>query len=260
MNPPIPDLSKARILLTNDDGISARGLAVLDKIATALSDDVWVVAPEVEQSGAGHSLTLRRPLRLRRLSDKRFAVDGTPTDSVLMAVGHVLKEHRPDLILSGVNRGGNLGEDMTYSGTVSAAMEGTLLGVPSIALSLVTSTGNRPHWDTVEKHAPDVIRRLAAVGWREGVLINVNFPDVAPEAVTGVEMVGLGRRKIGDHLEERFDPRGVPYYWIGPLRQEEPHRRDTDLGSVMSGAIAVTPVHMDLTDEPSLQALSAAFR
>lgn len=259
MSLPISDLSRARILLTNDDGIGAKGLAVLEKIVTALCDDVWVVAPEVEQSGAGHSLTLRRPLRLRRLGDKRFAVDGTPTDSVLMAVGHVLKENKPDLVISGVNRGGNLGEDMTYSGTVSAAMEGTLLGVPSIALSLVTSPGNKAHWDTVEAFAPDLIRRLAAAGWREGVLINVNFPEVAPEAVTGVELVGLGHRKIGDHLEERFDPRGVPYYWIGPLRQEEPHRRDTDLGAVMSGAIAVTPVHMDLTDEPSLSALSGAF-
>jgi 5'-nucleotidase len=259
MNPPIPDLSKARVLLTNDDGIGATGLAVLEKIVSELCEDVWVVAPEVEQSGAGHSLTLRRPLRLRRLGDRRFAVDGTPTDSVLMAVGHVLKEHKPDLVISGVNRGGNLGEDMTYSGTVSAAMEGTLLGVPSIALSLVTSPGNKAHWDTVERHAPDVIRRLAAAGWRQGVLINVNFPEVPPEEVTGVELVGLGHRKIGDHLEERFDPRGVAYYWIGPLRQEEPHRRDTDLGAVLEGAIAVTPVHLDLTDKPSLKALAGAF-
>ncbi len=259
MNKPIADLSGARILLTNDDGIGAKGLALLEKIVRALSDDVWVVAPEVEQSGAGHSLTLRRPLRLRRVEDRRFAVDGTPTDSVLMAIGHVLKDHKPDLVISGVNRGGNLGEDMTYSGTVSAAMEGTLLGVPSIALSLETSGGSSPHWETVERFAPDLIRRLAATGWRRGVLINVNFPDAAPEAVTGVEVVGLGHRKIGDHLEERFDPRGVPYYWIGPLRQEEAHKPDTDLDAVRRGAIAVTPVHLDLTDKPSLKALSGAF-
>lgn len=259
MNTPIPDLSRARILLTNDDGIGAKGLALLEKIVGAMCDDVWVVAPEVEQSGAGHSLTLRRPLRLRRLDDRRFAVDGTPTDSVLMAVGHVLKEHKPDLLISGINRGGNLGEDMTYSGTVSAAMEGTLLDVPSIALSLVTSPGNPAHWDTAERFAPDLIRKLAAAGWRKGVLINVNFPEVAPDAVTGIAAVGLGHRKIGDHLEERFDPRGVPYYWIGPLRQEEPHRADTDLAAVLNGAIAVTPVHLDLTDKPSLKALSGAL-
>ncbi len=258
MSGPIADLAKARILISNDDGVHASGLQTLVEIARNLSDDVWVVAPEAEQSGASHSLTLRRPLRLRKLDDRFYAVDGTPTDSVLMGVGHLLKDQRPDLVLSGVNRGGNLGEDVTYSGTIAAAMEGTLLGVPSIALSqLVTTT--RVRWDTALAHGPDLIRQLATRGWPDGVLINVNFPDVAPEAVKGIDVVELGRRKIGGHLEERHDPRGVPYYWIGSMRDEHPDHPDTDLSSVYGGRIAVTPVHLDLTDREAIANVRGAF-
>jgi len=255
----IPDLSKARILVTNDDGVNATGIDVLLEIAQSLSDDVWIVAPEVEQSGAGHSLTLRRPLRMIKRADRRYSVDGTPTDSVLMAVGHLLKDHRPDLVLSGVNRGGNLGEDVTYSGTVAAAMEGTLMGVPSIALSLVFESGGRPDWETPRAFAPAIVRNLADTGWPDGVLINVNFPGGGPAAMKGTQVVSLGRRKIGDHLEERRDPRGVPYYWIGPLRDEAPNRPDTDLAAVMDGYTTITPVHLDLTDRPTIDSLKTVF-
>ncbi|MCY3830057.1 MAG: 5'/3'-nucleotidase SurE [Rhodospirillaceae bacterium] len=255
----IPDLSKARILVTNDDGVNARGLDILAEIARAFSDDVWIVAPEAEQSGAGHSLTLRRPLRMTQRGERRYSVDGTPTDCVLMAVGHLLKDRKPDLALSGVNRGGNLGEDLTYSGTVAAAMEGTLTGVPSIALSQVYEDGARPDWDTACRFAPDIIRRLVEAGWPDGVLINVNFPAGGPAAVRGERVVGLGRRKIGDHLVERQDPRGVPYYWIGSLRNEEPNRPETDLAAVAEGYTAITPVHLDLTDRPTVRTLQAAF-
>lgn len=259
MSEGLGDLSKARILVTNDDGVGAKGIRLLTEIARSLSDDVWVVAPEVEQSGAGHSLTLRRPLRLRRHGDNIFGVDGTPTDSVLMAVGHILRGHKPDLVLSGINRGGNLGEDVTYSGTVAAAMEGTLLGVPSIALSLLVASGARAHWDTARAYVPEVVRRLAARGWPKGVLMNVNIPDLPADRVTGIEVVSLGRRKLGDQLEERKDPRGFPYYWIGPMREEEADRPGTDLAAVLSGAVAVTPVHLDLTDRPTMKALHGAF-
>ncbi len=255
----ISDLSKARILVTNDDGVNAAGIGVLLEIAQGLSDDVWIVAPEVEQSGAGHSLTLRRPLRMIRRAERRYSVDGTPTDSVLMAIGHLLRDHRPELVLSGVNRGGNLGEDLTYSGTVAAAMEGVLMGVPSIALSLLFKNGGRPDWDTPRTHAPEIIRRLADTGWPDGVLINVNFPSGGPEAVKGTQVVGLGRRKIGDHLVERQDPRGVPYYWIGPMRDEAPDQPDTDLAAVMNGYTAITPVHLDLTDRPTVGTLKTIF-
>ena len=255
----IPDLSKARILVTNDDGVNARGLDILADIARAFSDDVWIVAPEAEQSGAGHSLTLRRPLRMTQRGERRYSVDGTPTDCVLMAVGHLLKDRKPDLALSGINRGGNLGEDLTYSGTVAAAMEGTLTGVPSIALSQVYEDGARPDWETAHRFAPDIVRRLVEAGWPDGVLINVNFPAGGPAAVRGSQVVGLGRRKVGDHLVERRDPRGVPYYWIGSLRNEEPNRPQTDLAAVMEGYIAITPVHLDLTDRPTVRTLKAVF-
>ena len=255
----IADLSKARILVTNDDGVNARGLEILVEVAHGLSDDVWIVAPEAEQSGAGHSLTLRQPLRMTKRGERRYSVDGTPTDCVLMAVGHLLKDRKPDLTLSGINRGGNLGEDLTYSGTVAAAMEGTLTGVPSIALSQVYEDGTRPDWETARRLAPDIVRRLVEAGWPEGVLINVNFPAGGPAAVKGSRVVGLGRRKVGDHLVARRDPRGVPYYWIGSLRNEEPNRPETDLAAVMDGYTAITPVHLDLTDRPTVRTLKAVF-
>ena len=249
------DLSDARILLSNDDGIAATGLKVLERVARKLSRDVWVVAPETEQSAASHSLTLRRPLRIRKLSARKFAVDGTPTDSVLLAIKKILRDHPPDIVLSGVNRGANMGEDVTYSGTIAAAMEGTLLGIRSVALSQLYSDGERTKWAAAEEHAPDLLRRLAAAPWQRNVMINVNFPDVAAEKVAGVDIVALGRRKIGGELSEGFDPRGRPYYWVGGLRDEEPKRRQTDLATVYGGAISVTPLYLDMTHRPSIRAL-----
>lgn len=255
----IDDLSKARILITNDDGINARGLKLLAKLAAEMSDDVWIVAPEYEQSGAGHSLTLREPLRMRNAGEQVYAVTGTPTDCVLMAVAHLLKDHPPDLVLSGINRGGNLGEDVTYSGTVAGAMEGTLLGIPSIALSQMVTPGNRAQWSTAERFTPDIVRKLTKQGWPKGVLINVNFPDVKPAQAGEIRVVPLGRRKIGGQMEERTDPRGFPYYWIGAMREEEPYNKDTDLGAVNDHDIAVTPVHLDLTDRPTIPKIQKAF-
>src|ERR1700742_2721800 len=156
-----------RILVTNDDGIHAPGLISSEKIARGLSDDVWVVAPESEQSGASHSLTLTAPLRLRKAADRRFAVSGTPTDCVLMSCLNVMKDRPPELILSGVNWGANLADDVTYSGTIAGAMEGTALGIPSIALSLAYGYEQEAdaRWHTAEKHGPDVVRRLLDIGW-----------------------------------------------------------------------------------------------
>jgi 5'-nucleotidase len=259
MTRPISDLSKARILVTNDDGVQAKGIRILYELAKTLTDDVWVVAPELEQSGAGHSLTLRRPLRLKRYDEQIYGVDGTPTDAVLMAVGHVMREHRPDLVLSGINRGGNLGEDVTYSGTVSAAMEGTLLNVPSIALSLNVGGGQRGQWATAERFVPDLVRKLTATGWSTGVLINVNIPNIPADDVQGVDVVALGRRKLGDQLEKRLDPRGYPYYWIGPMREEAPDQPDTDLAAILAGRISVTPIHLDLTQRDEIPRLQTAL-
>ena len=249
------DLSKSRILLSNDDGIEASGLKVLERIARSLSSDVWVVAPETEQSAASHSLTLRVPLRIRNRSEQRFTVNGTPTDAVLLAVQHIMKDRKPDLVLSGINRGGNLGEDVTYSGTIAAAMEGTLLGVRSIALSQCVTHGEKTRWTTAEHHAGALIRKLVMLPWPKGVLLNVNFPDVSAEKVVGVHATVQGRRKLGGELDERRDPRGFPYYWIGAMRTEEPSRKGSDLAALNEGAISVTPLSLDLTHKPSIASL-----
>ncbi|MET4699527.1 5'-nucleotidase [Constrictibacter sp. MBR-5] len=249
------DLSKARILISNDDGIHAPGLKHLEKIARSLSKDVWVVAPEDEQSAASHSLTLRRPLRIRKLSRRRYAVDGTPTDSVLLAVTQVMKDHPPDIVLSGINRGGNMGGDVIYSGTVAAAMEATLLGIPAIALSQHIPPGGNPRWATAEAHAADVIRRVADARWPDGVLININFPDVAADDVTGVRVTTQGRRKPGGLIQEGKDPAGRPYFWIGTARAFADHAEGTDLETVYGGGISVTPLYMDLTHRTTVDAL-----
>jgi 5'-nucleotidase len=255
------DLATARILLSNDDGIYAPGLKLLEKVAKTLCKDVWVVAPEQEQSGASHSLTLRQPLRIRKLGPKRFAVDGTPTDCVLLAIKHIMKDERPTLVLSGVNGGGNLGEDITYSGTVAAAMEATLLEVPAVALSQhwERRLNGELRWETAEAFAGEVISRLCTTPWPRNTLINVNFPDLPPKQVTGMQVVRQGRRKLGDNLTERIDPRGVPYYWIGPARDEAPNQPGTDIAAAAEGAIAITPIFLDFTHVPALDALKKVF-
>jgi 5'-nucleotidase len=202
---------------------------------------------------------LRLPLRIRSLSPRRFAVNGTPTDAVLLAVQHIMAERKPDIVLSGVNRGGNLGEDVTYSGTIAAAMEGTLLGVPSIALSQCTTSGEKTRWTPAEQHAPELIRKLVSVRWPKGVMMNVNFPDLPAERVGGIAVTAQGRRKIGGELERRLDPRGTPYYWISTMRTEEPSLAGSDLAAVNGGAISVTPLSLDLTHKPTMRALKAVF-
>src|SRR5688500_8049919 len=199
-----------RILLTNDDGVRAPGLKVLEQIAGKLSDDVWIVAPTEEQSGAGHSLTLTVPVRLRKLGEKRFCVTGTPTDAVMMAIAWIMKDDPPDLILSGVNRGANLGEDCTYSGTVSAAMEGALAGIKSIALS--QSYAREGMGDTVpfaaaEAWADQVLRPLIEAEMEPRTLVNINFPALPADQVRGVRVTQQGLRDYGRlRIIERTDP------------------------------------------------------
>lgn len=254
---------RMRILLTNDDGVNAPGLAVLETIARGFSDDIWVVAPSEEQSGAGHSLTLTVPIRLRKLGERRFCVTGTPTDAVMMGLAHLMKETPPDLILSGVNRGANLGEDVTYSGTVSAAMEGALAGIPSIALS--QSYAREGMGDTVPfaaaaAWAERVLGPLIATPMAPRTLVNVNFPALAAEDVKGVRVVRQGLRDYGrTRIDKRSDPRGYHYYWfgLGPTIHTPGHA--TDLEAVADGYVAVTPLHLDLTHEPSMDALKAHY-
>ena len=248
-----------RILCSNDDGIHAPGLKTLEKIAGALSSDVWVVAPETEQSGASHSLTLAHPLRLREVNRRKFAVQGTPTDCVLMGIREILADRPPDLVLSGVNRGQNIAEDVTYSGTIAAAMEGTVLGVPSIALSQAYGFEGREKvkWKTAETHAPALIAKLVETGWPRDVLINVNFPDVHHNAVEQVEVTVQGKRDQSNaRIERREDARANPYYWLGFQRILSNPPEGTDLRAIYAGRISVTPLHLDLTHKTTHRTLA----
>ena len=252
-----------RILLTNDDGINAEGLQALERIARQLSDDVWVCAPEQEQSGASRALTLSDPLRMRRLDEKRFSLTGTPTDCVVVAVQDLMEESRPDLVLSGVNRGQNLAEDVTFSGTVAGALAGMAAGVPSIALSqalTVYHDSRIARYATAEAFAPDIIRDLLDTGWPEGVVININFPDVAPEQVRGVEVTRQGQRDVAHmHAVKRVDLKGRDYYWMGFRGEPGDPPQGTDLRAVYEGRVSVTPLHIDLTHHETLKRLKGRF-
>jgi 5'-nucleotidase len=240
-----------RILITNDDGIHAEGLDVLEKIARELTDDVIVVAPETDQSGVAHSLSLSNPLRLRETAPNRYAVRGTPTDCVLMGVRHILGDEKPDLILSGVNRGQNVAEDVTYSGTIAGAMEGTILGVPSIAMSQAfgpASVREGIHWACAQTHGARIVRRILDLGLPPGALANVNFPDRRPDEVTGVSVTRQGYR--GPELlkiDKRTDGRGFPYYWLAFARPKYEYGEGTDLEALAEGRISITPLRLDLT-------------
>lgn len=251
-----------RILVTNDDGIHAAGLDACKEIAAALGGEVWVVAPETDQSGVSHSLSLNDPLRLREAGERHFAVKGTPTDCVIMGVRHIMPE-KPDLILSGVNRGRNCAEDVTYSGTIAGAMEGTVLGIPSFALSQAYSfsTKRLPPWECAITHAPDVIRRVLKAGMPKDVLVNINFPDCAPDKVAGISVAVQGKRDQELlRIDARHDGRGNPYYWIafgrGGVAGAAP---GSDLAALAENRISVTPLRLDLTDEPFMTKLAEVF-
>ena len=251
-----------RILVTNDDGIHAAGLDACKEIAAKLGAEVWVVAPETDQSGVSHSLSLNDPLRLREAGERHFAVKGTPTDCVIMGVRHIMPKP-PDLILSGVNRGRNAAEDVTYSGTVAAAMEGTVLGIPSIALSQAYSfsTKRMPPWECAIAHAPGVVRRVLEAGIPKDVLVNINFPDCPPGEVAGIAVAVQGKRDQELlRIDARHDGRGNPYFWIAYARGARPTGKDgTDLAALSDNRIAITPLRLDLTDQPFLTKLAELF-
>ena len=248
-----------RILLTNDDGIQAKGLSVLRKIALELSDDVWVCAPDTEQSAASRGVSLHNPVKLKKLDDKVFSVTGTPTDSVIVAMTDVLNDHKPDLILSGVNRGQNLAEDVTFSGTIAGALQGMQMGVPSIALSLARGFQGAESlpWETAEAHGPELIRNLLEEKWPEDVVLSVNFPDRAVDKVEGVQITRQGSRDFQmSGVDKRSHPRGGSYYWLtyGAGLSNPP--QGTDLRAIYDGYISVTPLHTDLTHSETMSALN----
>lgn len=245
-----------RILLTNDDGIHAEGLTALERIAAKLSDDVWICAPETERSGASRALTLTDPIRVRQLDARRFSTTGTPTDCVMLGIRELVEGKAPDLVLSGVNRGANLAEDVTLSGTVAGAIEAMALGVPGIALSQMGFHEGNRGYDAAEAFAPGIIRRLMEVGWAKDVVMNLNFPSRPPAEVTEVEVTRQGFRDV--HIrtaEKRTDLRGREYYWIGFRQERSRPAEGTDLRALYDGKISVTPLHIDLTHGESVHKL-----
>jgi 5'-nucleotidase len=251
-----------RILITNDDGVHAEGLEICVEVARELSSDVWIVAPEMDQSGVAHALSLSDPLRLREIDERRFAVKGTPTDCVILATRHVLKGEKPNLVLSGVNRGQNVAEDVLYSGTVAGAMEGAMLGVPAVALSQAYGPEGRDriHWDCARKHSVAVLRKLLDAGIPRGTLFNVNFPHCPAESVTGIEATAQGQRDQALlSIDERKDGRGNTYFWLGFARGLTKPRPGTDMAALEQKRISVTPLQLNLTNQGLLEDVARTF-
>lgn len=242
-------------LLTNDDGIHSRGLKAL---ADGIRDmgDITVVAPDRERSAAGHSLTLHRPLRAHAVASGWYSVDGTPTDCINLGVFGILKK-KPDLIISGINMGGNLGDDLTYSGTVSAAVEGCLLEIPSFAISLVVNNGD--HFDTAAGIAATVAEKMRRDGLTPRTCLNINVPDVPPDDLKGIRITRQGRKRYGDTIVEKKDPRDKTYYWIGSGEIMVEKGEGTDIEAVLQGYVSVTPLHTDMTDYSAMETLKKIF-
>ncbi len=254
-----------RVLCTNDDGIHAAGLKIVEEIARALSDDVWIVAPELDQSGVSHSLSLNDPLRLREVGPRHFAVRGTPTDCVIMGARHILGDTLPDIVLSGVNKGRNVAEDVVYSGTIAGALEGTILGLPSFALSQEFSieTREKPLWDTALTFGPPILRKVIAAGIPKNTVINVNFPACTPEDVAGIRVTRQGKRNLGFlKVDQRRDGRGNPYFRIGFERAAvmDTPEEGTDLAALTARYVSVTPLRLDRTDEAFSDALTEMLK
>jgi 5'-nucleotidase len=249
-----------RVLLTNDDGVDAPGLAVLSEVAATLASEVWVVAPEHDQSGTSHSLSLHEPLRFSRLGERRFAIGGTPADCVVMALRHLMVDKPPGLILSGVNRGANLGVETVLSGTVGAAMIGMLFGLPSIALSQAFTGGDAVRWATARALAPPVIRRLFSLGWSRQASLSVNFPDVPPEQAGPLTPSRQGVGLLEDiNVVARKDARSLDYYWLQTRRNAKQDAPDSETALLATGRVTVTPIQFERTHEAELASLKARF-
>ena len=258
MSTPAPLIN--RVLLTNDDGIDAPGLKILESIAATLAKEIWVVAPETDQSGTSHSVSLHSPLRIIERGERRFGVTGTPGDCAVAGVRHLMRDNPPDLILSGVNRGGNLGTETVFSGTVGAAMTGMLLGIKSIALSQAYTGRNPVRWHSAGTLGPDVVRRLLAVQWGDGVCLNVNFPDVEPAEAGPMKITQQGVGLVqGMDVDVQTDPRAQPYYWLRFQRGGQDPSPESEAAVVRSGSVSVTPLRFERTDADAYAALRATL-
>lgn len=244
------------ILITNDDGIDAPGLAVLEAVAMSLASEVWVVAPAEDQSGTSHSISLHAPLRAKKHGERRFSVRGTPGDCVALAIGKLMEGVLPDLILSGVNRGANLGTETVFSGTVGAAMTGMLLGIPSLALSQAYRDRANVPWDVARHHAPDTIRKLLAAGWARDAILNINFPAVPVNEVKPLQATRQGAGLLqGVEVISGQDPRELAYHWLRLRRAANQDAQGSETGAIESGHISVTPLKFERTHEAALGAL-----
>ena len=249
-----------RILLTNDDGIDAPGLDLLERIASVLARELWVVAPEHDQSGVSHAVSLHHPIRATERGPRRWAVTGTPGDCVVMGLSHFMKETPPQLLLSGVNRGGNLGIETVFSGTIGGAMTGMMLGVPSIALSQVWTDRANVRWETAAALGPGILRRLLEIGWSAGTCLSVNFPDLPADAAGPLTLARQGAGSVqGMDVEARADPRGFDYYWVSFRRGERDQSPESDIEAVKAGRVVVTPLRYDRTDEDAYALLARAL-
>lgn len=234
------------ILVSNDDGIHSEGLKAL-AAAMQRVGEVYVMAPDRERSAAGHALTLHFPLRVDEVAPGWFSVDGTPTDCVNLGInGRMLLPRRPDIVVSGINKGANLADDITYSGTVAAAIEGTLLGLPSIAVSLAGRTNH--HFEPIANFAARLVEKVAQHGMPKDTLLNVNAPNVPGDMIKGVKVTRMGKRQYGDSIVEKTDPRGRKYYWIGGDELRHHEVEGSDIAAILAGFISVTPLHLDLTN------------
>ncbi|MFL2781384.1 MAG: 5'/3'-nucleotidase SurE [Rhodospirillales bacterium] len=254
------DLKKLRILICNDDGLNAVGIKELEEIARSLTNDVWIVAPETDQSGTGHSLTIRSPLNIKTMGKKCFSVNGTPTDCIILAMNKILKDHRPDFVLSGINRGVNLGEDVTYSGTIGAAIEATLFGVPSIAMSQEYNDAELiDEWGISRKYGAKILKKLLLSNWPKDVLININFPCVSSDQNVDIEITREGRQKIGDEVIEQCEDNQIRSFWIGKKKKSNSFINGTDLAAIKNGNISITPISINLTHKSSIKKLKKVF-
>ena len=242
---------KKTILVSNDDGIHSEGIKTLAKALKRVGE-VFIVAPDRERSAASHSLTLHKPLRVEKIGPNAYAINGTPTDCINLAVNGILKK-RPDLVVSGINKGGNLGDDVTYSGTVSAAMEGTLLGIPSFAISLVSISRENFDFKNAARFAARLARFILKNRLPKDTLLNINVPDV--DEIKGYRITKQGKRLYGDAIVEKVDPRGKKYYWIGGDILKWEGGEDTDFKAITSNFISITPVHLDMTNYASFKEL-----
>jgi 5'-nucleotidase len=241
MNKPIK-----RVLLTNDDGWRGPGMSVMEEIAREIAEEVWIIAPDLDQSGVSMSITLHSPLRVHHMGENRLSVSGTPSDCVLLAVGELMPE-MPDLVLSGVNSGANISDSVAYSGTIGGALTATLMGIPAIALSQAYHKGSEVHWDTARRFGPGIVRALLEKGWPTDCAMNINFPACPPDQVSGVATCRARAGSIGGiNIECRRDTRDVPYFWLGFQRQTERITGlETDVGALRAGRIAISPLRFE---------------